>query len=59
VHLKVAAVATLITLVTSPGLLDPEGESTKILRNIGGGLLVIEMKALGSFETAADYLIWK
>jgi len=44
-HVTVAAVATLVTLVTSPGLLDPERKGTKILRSVGGGLLV--MKALG------------
>jgi len=52
-----AAVITLVTMVTSPGMLDPVDEGTRILRNVGGGLLVTEMKALGSFETAGPGLL--
>jgi len=54
----VAAVITLVTLVTSPGVLeDPLDEGIRILRNVGGELLVMEMKALGSFETAGPGLL--
>jgi hypothetical protein len=52
VHVTVAAVVTLVTLLTSPGLLDPEGEGKRILRNVGGGMLYMEVKALESFETS-------
>lgn len=52
-----AAVITLVTLVTSPELLDPVVEGTRILRNVGGGMLVMEMEALGSFETAGPGLL--
>lgn len=48
----VEVVATLVILLTSPGLLDPEGEGTRILRSVGRGMLYMEMKALESFETS-------